>query len=90
LENIDWCNNFPIPFPMPRVASFTKFGLYLYANDHGVAHVHIESPVGRASIAIADGAVLAGHVPVSMVREAQAWVAAHRDELLDLWKELHE
>lgn len=74
---------------MPRVAIFAKFSLYIYANDHGIAHVHIESPAGRASIEIADGAVLAGDVPASMVREAQAWVAAHRDELLNLWKELH-
>ena len=74
---------------MPRVATFAKFALYLYANDHGVAHVHIESAAGRASIAIADGEVLAGDVPMSMVREAQAWVAAHRHELSSLWKELH-
>lgn len=75
--------------PMPRVATLAKFVLYLYANDHGVAHVHIESSVGRVSIAIINGAVLAGDVPASMVREAQVWVAAHHDELLNLLKELH-
>ncbi|MFM9912374.1 MAG: DUF4160 domain-containing protein [Methylophilaceae bacterium] len=74
---------------MPRVATFAKFALYLYANDHGVAHVHIESAVGRASIAIADGSLLVGDVPVGFVRQARVWIAAHRDELLCLWKELH-
>ena len=74
---------------MPRVATFAKFALYLYGNDHGVAHVHIESAAGRASIAIADGKVLVSDVPVGFTRQAQVWIAAHRDELLSLWKELH-
>lgn len=74
---------------MPRVATFAKFALYLYANDHGLAHVHIESVSGRASIAIADGAVLVSDVPASFIHEAQAWVALHRDELLNLWEKLH-
>lgn len=74
---------------MPRVAIFAKFSLYVYANDHGIAHVHIESPAGRVSVAMIDGEVLAGNAPASMVREAQAWVAANRDELLSLWKDLH-
>ena len=54
---------------MPRVAIFAKFALYLYANDHGIAHVHIESPAGRASIAIADGIVFTDSVALSMVRD---------------------
>jgi Domain of unknown function (DUF4160) len=75
---------------MPRLATFARFALYMYANDHGVPHVHIESAAGRASIAIADGWVIRGDVPAAMVREAGAWIAQHRDELIERWKEMHE
>ena len=74
---------------MPRIAMFSRFALYMYANDHGVPHVHIESVAGRASIAIDDGRLIVGDVPAAMVRQTREWVAQHRDDLKNRWKELH-
>ena len=74
---------------MPRVATFARFALYMYANDHGIPHVHIESEAGRASISIADGSLIIGDVPAAMVRVAREWVAQHRSELAKRWKEMH-
>ena len=37
-------------------------------------------------LAIADGEVLAGEIPKSKLKLAQAWVEIHRDELMADWK----
>ena len=47
----------------------------------------IEQLNARASHAgIADGEVLAGEIPRSKLRLAQAWVEIHREDLLADWK----
>src|SRR5438132_5426708 len=39
-----------------------------------------------ASVAIADGAVVAGEVPPSLLDQAQRFIDANRDVLLDYWE----
>jgi len=40
----------------------------------------------KASVAIEDGAVLAGSIPVRQLRMVQVWIDIHRDELLADWE----
>ena len=40
----------------------------------------------RASIAIEDGALLAGELPFRQLRMVQVWVDLHREELLADWE----
>lgn len=75
---------------MPRVKTFAAFALYLYAREqHRRPHVHIEAPGVRATLAIETGERIIGNAPPAMVNEAKVWIATHRDELLQRWKELN-
>lgn len=40
----------------------------------------------KASIAIEDGSVLAGSLPLRQLKLVTAWVELHRDELLADWE----
>ena len=40
----------------------------------------------KATIAIADGSVLAGSLPQSKMKLVQAWIEIHREDLLADWK----
>lgn len=42
----------------------------VYGSEHGIPYFHIHCPSGRASVAIANGAVLAGSVPKRVLNEA--------------------
>ena len=43
-------------------------------------------PSYRASVAIEDGALLAGELPPRQLHMVQVWVDLHRDELLADWE----
>ena len=57
-------------------------------SEHGIPHFHIHCPSGRASVAIANGAVLAGSVPKRVLNEAWTWAEEHAEELLAEWHRL--
>ncbi len=40
----------------------------------------------KASIAIEDGRVLAGHFPSKQLKMVQAWIEIHKDELYADWE----
>jgi len=61
----------------------------VYGFEHGIPHFHLHSPEGRAVIAIADGAVLAGTVPKKTLAEARQWSAGHTVDLLAEWRKLN-
>lgn len=58
---------------------------------HPLPHVHVGFRDGaRASVCIATGNVLAGGVrPPARLTQALAWIAAHRDELLNEYRRLN-
>lgn len=75
---------------MPRVKAFATFALYLYAREkHRVAHIHIEAPDVRATLAIETGELLIGKPRSDMVAEARTYIAENRANLLARWKELN-
>jgi len=57
----------------------------VYGREHGMPHVHVTGPNFRASIAIATGAVLSGHLPASVLREVQDWLDINRPTVLERW-----
>ncbi len=63
--------------------------LELLGNEHGIPHVHLRWPDGRASLAIETGEVLAGRPPRASLLESVSWIEDHRAELLTEWYRLN-
>lgn len=70
---------------MPRLAAFYGIVIYLYARDHGPAHVHARYGDDWAMVEINRGAVIAGRLGRRQAALVATWVAAHRDELAEAW-----
>ncbi len=49
-------------------------------------HIHVRYQGHKASVAIEDGSVLAGEIPLRQLRMVQVWVDLHKDELLADWE----
>uniref|UniRef100_UPI004055C39B DUF4160 domain-containing protein n=1 Tax=Candidatus Electronema sp. TaxID=2698783 RepID=UPI004055C39B len=61
--------------------------MYLLDNKHhNIPHIHAKYAEYEASISIADGEVLAGHLPRKQLRLVQAWIELRRDELTADWE----
>lgn len=61
--------------------------MYFYDDKkHSCPHIHAEYGEHQASIAIDDGAVLAGSLPQAKMKLVQAWIEIHREDLLANWK----
>ena len=74
---------------MPTISMFYGIivSMFFEINDkHHLPHVHVRYQGMKASIAIADGALLAGEIPDRQLRMVQVWIDLHRDELLADWE----
>jgi len=74
---------------MPTISMFYGILILMYFYDnkkHNRPHIHAEYAEYEASIAIEDGAVLSGSLPISKLKLVQAWVEIHREDLLANWK----
>lgn len=60
--------------------------LFEAGEPHHLPHFHVRYQNVKASIAIEDGRVLAGELPLKQLRLVQAWVELHRDELYADWE----
>lgn len=70
---------------MPRISSFYGIAIYMYWHDHSPPHFHALYSGHEAQVRIADGVVLAGHLPTIAARLVTEWAALHRAELLADW-----
>lgn len=73
---------------MPVISMFYGIIIRMYLIDtqhHHLPHLHARYAEFEASIAIADGEVLAGELPKKQLRLVQAWIELHRDELSADW-----
>jgi hypothetical protein len=59
---------------------------YADTSRHHKPHIHVRYQGQKASVAIEDGSVLAGEIPLRQLRMVQVWVDLHRDELLADWE----
>ena len=74
---------------MPTISMFYGILIKLYFYDdkkHADPHIHAEYGEHQASIAIKDGQILAGSLPISKMKLVQAWIEIHREDLLADWK----
>jgi len=70
---------------MPIIASF--FGIYIrmYFADHGPPHIHVEYQGQEALVALADGRILQGRLPMRAHALVKQWAIDHRVELDQNW-----
>lgn len=69
---------------MPVISMFYGIIIRMYSLDnqhHHLPHLHARFAEHEASVALADGEVLAGERPRKQLRLVQAWIELHRDEL---------
>lgn len=73
---------------MPAISMFYGIIVYLYFMDnrqHHVPHIHVKYQDDEAVVAIPDGKVLEGDIPMSKMKLLQAWIELHKDELMADW-----
>ena len=74
---------------MPTISMFYGILILLYFYDnkkHSRPHIHAEYAEHTVAVAIDDGAVLGGSLPVAKMKLVQAWIEIHREDLLADWK----
>ena len=74
---------------MPIISMFYGIIIRMYLLDnqhHNLPHIHARYAEFEASIAIADGEILAGDLPRRQLRLVQAWIELRRDELMADWE----
>jgi hypothetical protein len=54
--------------------------------QHNLPHIHVRYQGSEAVIAIQDGAVLAGEIPMKQLKLVLAWIEIHREELMVDWE----
>lgn len=74
---------------MPTISMF--YGILVammfeQGERHHLPHIHVRYAGQKASVAIQDGAVLAGDFPSKQLKMVQAWIEIHKDELLADWE----
>ena len=74
---------------MPTISMFYGILIQMYFYDnkkHKCPHLHAEYGEHQVTVAIEDGAVLAGNLPTPKMKRVQAWVEIHKEDLLADWK----
>ena len=75
---------------MPPLAEIQGWRAYIYAKDHELPHFHLRKSGVSVSIDIMTGMVLEGELPRHLLREIQAWLDAHRQEVLGAWSTVRD
>ena len=74
---------------MPTISMFYGIVVLMFFRDnhrHHVPHIHVRYQGEEASIAIDDGRVLDGAVPLKQLKLVQAWILIHQEELVVDWE----
>ena len=74
---------------MPTISMFYGILILMYFYDnkkHARPHIPREYGDQVASIAIDDGEVLSGSLPISKMKLVQAWIEIHKEDLMADWK----
>jgi hypothetical protein len=74
---------------VPTISMFFGIIVAIFYEDkgrHNQPHIHVRYQGKSASIAIADGSLLAGELPPKQLRMVQVWMDIHREELLADWE----
>ncbi len=74
---------------MPTISMFYGLIIYMYYMDnkqHKTPHIHVQYQDDEVIVAIEDGQVLGGSIPIPKMKLLQAWIELHRDELIADWQ----
>ena len=74
---------------MPVISMFYGIIISLYFFDnkkHQLPHIHVKYQENEAVVAIPEGDVLEGSIPISKMKLVQAWIELHQDELMANWE----
>lgn len=74
---------------MPTISMFYGIVVLMFFRDnrrHHVPHIHVRYQGDEASIAIDDGRILDGAVPLKQLKLVQAWILIHQEELIVDWE----
>jgi hypothetical protein len=74
---------------MPTISMFYGIVVLMFFRDnrrHHVPHIHARYQGDEASIAIDDGRILDGAVPLKQLKLVQAWILIHQEELMVDWE----
>jgi hypothetical protein len=74
---------------MPTISMFYGIVVLMFFRDnrrHHVPHIHVRYQGDEASIAIDDGRILDGSVPLKQLKLVQAWILIHQEELMVDWE----
>jgi len=74
---------------MPVISSFYGIVIMMFFFDnrrHNRPHIHAEYAEYEALVAIDNGDVLEGGLPIRQMRLVQAWVEIHYEELKSDWQ----
>ncbi|SEM39765.1 protein of unknown function [Pseudomonas sp. ok272] len=66
-----------------------KYRIQLRERDHLPPPVHLVGGGLDVMISLQTIEVMVGYAPALIVQEAQEWIRAHREELLEEWKRWH-
>jgi hypothetical protein len=70
---------------LPTIAYFLGISVRMFFNDHGPPHFHVRYQGFRARIRIADGELMGGRLPPTVVRVLKEWTALRHDALMRNW-----
>ncbi len=74
---------------MPVISSFYGILIFFYYADnrkHHRQHFHVQYNEFEAVIAIDNGDILEGELPVAKMKLVQAWLEIHKEELMVNWQ----
>ncbi len=71
---------------MPTISRFYGIVIMMYYNDKHAPHFHAKYGEYAALIAIEDGALIAGKLPIRAYHLVLEWLALHRVELVSNWE----
>jgi hypothetical protein len=74
---------------MPVIVRLQYCVIHMYFRDHNPPHFHIDTPEGRALMAIRSLDVFEGAVDGRAESEARAWAEANLDRLWAVWREFN-
>ncbi|MCJ2110870.1 DUF4160 domain-containing protein [Methylobacterium sp. E-025] len=73
---------------MPTIAIIEGVRITIYLKDHLPPHLHAIFSGQEAQISIATGLVLNGNLPRAKLKAVQAWLAANREQVSYIWREI--
>jgi hypothetical protein len=73
---------------MGKIYTGNGWIIKVHGNEHPPIHAHVLHPHGKAAIAL-DGEVHNAGVPVKVIAEAVAWMAANPGKVEDEWAKMN-